>query len=349
MRYRTCVSGLVTVLTVVTSVSSGAGTAAAVGTQPPPTPAAIAAAIQSGAITKAKAAPPKAKITINIRKGIKFRKRHVLFSNRAYEIKGTIAPFAVGDQVTVNLIRRGKTVRSYRPKIISALTGSARYTLRVKLPGHKPAWLVVRHQHASGLPPATVRQQLHIVNPRDTKPNGFTFALFQDRLSALGYWPTLSGVNDLKTRDAILTYRMVNRLGASSSLTQHVYNQVLAGRGAFRPRYRANGSRRVEADLNRRVVALINPNNKIYRVTYASPGKPSTPTVVGHFRAYSKAPGTNGSGMVNSVYFHAAYAMHGYHSVPAYAASHGCLRLPTILSADIMRWVPIGARVDTYW
>ena len=71
-----------------------------------------------------------------------------------------------------------------------------------------------------------------------------------------------------------------------------------------------------------------------------SSGKPSTPTVIGRFRVYSKTPGTNAEGMVDSNYFIRGYAIHGYAEVPTYAASHGCLRVPI---PDARRDLRVGA------
>ena len=50
--------------------------------------------------------------------------------------------------------------------------------------------------------------------------------------------------------------------------------------------------------------------------------------MLGSFRVYMKTPGTNAKGMVDSNYFIRGYAIHGYVDVPAFNASHGCLRIP---------------------
>ncbi len=79
-----------------------------------------------------------------------------------------------------------------------------------------------------------------------------------------------------------------------------------------------------------------------------SSGKPSTPTVIGRFQVYSKTPGTNSKGMVDSNYFIRGYAIHGYAEVPTYAASHGCLRVPIPDAPAIYGWVQTGTPVDVY-
>jgi lipoprotein-anchoring transpeptidase ErfK/SrfK len=79
-----------------------------------------------------------------------------------------------------------------------------------------------------------------------------------------------------------------------------------------------------------------------------SSGKPSTPTVRGQFRFYSKTPGTNGKGMLDSNYFIGGYAIHGYPEVPAFAASHGCIRVPNANAASIFGWIALGDRIWVY-
>ena len=46
------------------------------------------------------------------------------------------------------------------------------------------------------------------------------------------------------------------------------------------------------------------------------------------WRIYRKDPGYNAIGMLDTLYFIGGYAVHGYHSVPPYQASHGCARIP---------------------
>ena len=105
--------------------------------------------------------------------------------------------------------------------------------------------------------------------------------------------------------------------------------------------------RHVEADLSRQVLALVN-GSQLVRVYHISSGKPSTPTVIGTFHVYSKTPGVNAKGMVDSNYFIGGYAIHGYYSVPTYAASHGCLRVPIPSAWNIYQWVDMGTRVFVY-
>jgi lipoprotein-anchoring transpeptidase ErfK/SrfK len=68
--------------------------------------------------------------------------------------------------------------------------------------------------------------------------------------------------------------------------------------------------------------------------------------VLGRFHVYRKQPGTNSHGMVDSDYFIGGYAIHGYAEVPAFNASHGCLRVPIPNALSIYNWVRMG---DVVW
>ena len=122
---------------------------------------------------------------------------------------------------------------------------------------------------------------------------------------------------------------------------------LLAGKGTFQVRHPDHG-KHVEADLSRQVLALIQRRARCERIYPASSGKPSTPTILGSFRVYSKSPGFNAKGMYYSDYFIRGYAIHGYAEVPVFAASHGCLRIPIPDAVSVFRWIRIGDIVDVY-
>ena len=78
------------------------------------------------------------------------------------------------------------------------------------------------------------------------------------------------------------------------------------------------------------------------------PRAPATPTIKGKFRFYRKDAGYNSLGMYYSVYFIRGYATHGYHDVPTYPASHGCLRNPIPDSVHIYNWIDLGDPIYVY-
>ncbi len=170
--------------------------------------------------------------------------------------------------------------------------------------------------------------------------------LLQQGLRALGFAVGLSGRFDGATARAVLAYRKTNGLGRKRSASRTVYKMVLQGRGAFRLRYPQAG-RHLEFDWSRQVLVLARAG-RAERVYHASSGKSSTPTPFGTFRFYRRQRGRNSNGMVHSNYFFRGYAVHGYRSVPARPASHGCIRVPVGNASSIDRWIRRGDRIYIY-
>jgi hypothetical protein len=177
--------------------------------------------------------------------------------------------------------------------------------------------------------------------------HGSAVLLLQDELARLRYEVPVNGRFDEATARAVLAFRKVAGLERVESANAGIFQRLLAGAGRFHVRYPGDGNH-VEADLSRQVLVEVERHGRVRRILTMSSGKPSTPTVLGRFRVYSKAPGTNSEGMVDSNYFIRGYAIHGYAEVPAYAASHGCLRIPIPNAASVFAWVQFGYPVDVY-
>jgi len=170
--------------------------------------------------------------------------------------------------------------------------------------------------------------------------------LLQDELARLHYAVPVSGHFDAATGRAVLAFRKVVGLERIESANAGVFQRLQHGAGHFKVRYPGDG-KHVEGDLSKQVLVEVE-HGKVRRIYTMSSGKPSTPTVLGRFRVYSKTPGTNSEGMVDSNYFIRGYAIHGYAEVPAYAASHGCLRIPIPDAPAVFAWVQVGNPVDVY-
>ena len=103
----------------------------------------------------------------------------------------------------------------------------------------------------------------------------------------------------------------------------------------------------VEVDMSRQVMALADGGEAKY-VFMVSTGTAATPSDPGGFTFYSKDPGYNSLGMYYSVYYNRGEATHGYHSVPPYPASHGCIRNPIPDSIFIYNWIDLGDKMFVY-
>jgi L,D-transpeptidase catalytic domain len=269
-------------------------------------------------------------------------------------LRGIVTPYVAGQTVKVSFYREGRKVEVKTVSVLagrSTTAGSTAGQFRIAFATRYAGLVQARAAHY-----ATAQQVafsgrspgVHFVNPDVQRgARGQSVRLLQSELDVLHYAVPLSGVFDEGTGRALIAYRKVLGLQRVPDAGRHIFELLEHGAGSFRVHSPQDG-RHVEADLTRQVLAEIEPGGHVRTIYTMSSGKPSTPTVIGHFNVYSKTPGVNTEGMVDSNYFIRGYAIHGYPEVPTYAASHGCLRVPIPNAAAIYGWVQTGTAVDVY-
>ena len=272
-----------------------------------------------------------------------------VLAGAAWGVRGKLVPYIAGQQVTVRFYRGRSKLRVIRVPVVPSPTGGAG-TFTVPFQTGLPGRVTVRAVHRATPQLATLRARSVTVRvlalraaPGDRGP---VVRLLQHELSALGYVVGQPGFYDARTARAVIAFRKVTGMARTSFATADVFRRLQKGGGRFRVRFPSHGEH-VEADLSRQVLALIRAGH-VERIYPISSGKPSTPTVLGSFRVYSKTPGFNAEGMYYSNYFIRGFAIHGYADVPVFAASHGCLRVPIPDAISIYRWLAIGDIVDVY-
>jgi L,D-transpeptidase-like protein/putative peptidoglycan binding protein len=266
-----------------------------------------------------------------------------------WRVRVVLQPWVEGETATVRFFRRGRQLSEVAVSFQQSPTGRSGIAV-VPFSTTTPGRVEVRASH-----PATWRMEpleakpVHVtVTPLRAAPGarGPVVRLLQGQLRALGYVVGRAGLYDDRTARAVLALRKVLGLPRTTLASAEVFRALARGKGRFPVRYPSHG-KHVEADLSRQVLALVR-GGKLQRIYPISSGKPSTPTVLGSFRIYSKSPGTNAKGMFFSSYFIRGFAIHGYAEVPVFAASHGCLRVPVPDAISIYDWLSIGDRVDVY-
>jgi hypothetical protein len=98
---------------------------------------------------------------------------------------------------------------------------------------------------------------------------------------------------------------------------------------ATRPRPRSSGGRVVEVDLARQLL-LLAVDGRTEWVLDASTGAVAGTTPTGHFTVYRQVDGDDHGPLgvlYRPKYFTGGVAVHGFPSVPARPASHGCVRV----------------------
>jgi hypothetical protein len=290
------------------------------------------------------AAPASAapQLRLVVERVYKLNSNRIALQHQRVRVRGIVAQFAPGQVISVRVmlgrrryvaVRRTVHQRGNQGTFSVEFKAHRRGTLRAFASGaglvaQSRAFSVIQRSAGSG------QRGLHVV-------------FLQHRLRDLRYLVNYSGVYDDSTARAVLAYRKVNGMDRTYSANRAIFQRLASKLGKFHIRYPRHG-KHVEADLSRQILALTDRNGKLFRVLVVSSGKPSTPTVRGSFKVYSKTPGTNSHGMVNSNYFFGGYAIHGYADVPTYAASHGCLRIPIPNARFMFRWLDYGDRVDVY-
>jgi L,D-transpeptidase catalytic domain len=268
---------------------------------------------------------------------------------RRIVVRGIVTPYVAGQSVKVTFYRDGRKVVVNTVAVLPLGNGAGQFHVGFASPD---AGLVqARAAHyatTSQLAFAGQSAKVTLVNENlGVGASGSSVRLLQSELSQLHYAVPLSGVLDEATGRALVAYRKMTGLSRIAYSGSEVFGRLQQGAGAFDVRDRRDG-RHVEADLTKQVLAEIEPGGRVRAIYTMSSGKPSTPTVIGRFTVYNKEPGTNSEGMVDSSYFIRGYAIHGYHEVPTYAASHGCLRVPIPDALAIYGWVRFGMPVDVY-
>jgi len=177
---------------------------------------------------------------------------------------------------------------------------------------------------------------------------GAAVLTLQQRLAALRYFDAgpANGVFGPGTYHAVIAFQKVQGLARDGVVGPATWAR-LAKPYLPAPRYRL-ATASLEVNLAKQVIYYVR-NGSIQRIIDASTGSGAwyysqgrwaraiTPT--GRFRIYSRysggwQPGPLGS-MYRPNYFYSGYAVHGMTSVPAYPASHGCVRM-TVPAMDRM-------------
>jgi hypothetical protein len=152
----------------------------------------------------------------------------------------------------------------------------------------------------------------------------------QRHLTELGYLVPgdVDGQFGPATQNAILSFQKWERLGRTGLLDSRTKARLAV---ATHPSPISKGStgKRAEVLLDRQVALLID-DNQVVRTIAVSTGKPSTPTPPGDYHVYAKIPHWWSTPFREwlpwALPFVGGIAFHQLQDVPAYPASHGCVR-----------------------
>jgi hypothetical protein len=158
---------------------------------------------------------------------------------------------------------------------------------------------------------------------------------------ALGRVDRYYGQDDL---DAVVAFQKLHGLPRTGSVDARFWRRLEV---AQIPRARYPRGNHVEVSKGRQVLFLVR-NGEVALIVPVSTGATGN-TPLGHWRVYSRVPGFNAKEMYYSSFFIGGFAIHGYHSVPAYPASHGCVRIPLWVAYRVYSLIDYGTEIYLYW
>jgi peptidoglycan hydrolase-like protein with peptidoglycan-binding domain len=239
--------------------------------------------------------------------------------------------------VTIRVTRGGRLVakRSFRGHLLLELgTGRAgAYLVRVTL------------QPAAGYL-ATRRALERIVFAPSLGPGSTGASAYEldRRLHELHYaLGRIDGYYGQDDYDAVIAFQKLHGLPRTGSVDARFWREL---QRASIPQARYPGDH-VEVSKGRQVLFVVR-DGKVALVVPVSTGATGN-TPLGHWRVYSRVPGFNAKEMYYSSFFVGAFAIHGYHSVPPYPASHGCVRIPLWVAVRVYSLIDYGTAVYIYW
>jgi hypothetical protein len=276
-------------------------------------------------------------------------KQPVTIPGRPTRFNGVVRPYVAGQWVTVKATMGKKVLGHWRLRVKPVKGKSyGRFSETVKAPRPGGVTITVAHDRTAQQVGFKANRSYSALDTHAGPGSRGQFVqLVQQRLAALHFWIPQTGVYDSGTELAVDAYHRLLRWGTYKTLDGRTISYLMNGWGEFKVRYPHNG-RHAEGNLSLQVLALID-GSKVEYLFPISSGKPSTPTILGNFKVYSRVPGYLPDGMYYSDFFIRGYAIHGYDPAPDYPASHGCMRLPIQDAIPAFNWLALGDWVDVYY
>jgi hypothetical protein len=179
--------------------------------------------------------------------------------------------------------------------------------------------------------------------------HGADVAALAGRLAELRFHvPSLSETFTPELFDSVLAFQKASGLSRDGVVGPAVWASLGRAR-PLRPHY-AGPSPHIEVDKGHQILLVVR-GGEISGIVPVSTGATGN-TPVGRFNILWKAPATGtwlGSAILyRTLTFHGNFAIHGFDPVPAYPASHGCVRVPIWAADWLYNQSPVGETVYVY-
>ena len=236
-----------------------------------------------------------------------------------------LVPASAG-KLRVRVLRGGTVVRRRSGTLPTGAPG----TLRIELTSApRPGFTAVRRVLT-----AQVAQPSLARGAR-----GPSVLALERRLAELRY--VLRGVDSVyghDTYEAVLAFQKVHGLPRTGSVEPWLWRRL--ARAAVPKALRAGDY--IEVDKTRQVLFVVR-DGTVTKVVHVSTGATGN-TPLGTWQVYRKVVGWDWV-LWYPMYFKGGFAIHGYPSVPAYPASHGCVRIPMWIAPSLFATHGFGTTV----
>jgi hypothetical protein len=221
--------------------------------------------------------------------------------------------------------RSGRLTLRFQQRHVAVRVGSAG-RFRVRVPSGWGAVVTGRIAlaPAKGYVNAWRRVRLRLAMPSlQLGSHGPAVLALKERLHQLHY--ALPGVDagyGFATYEAVLAFQKVNGMPRTGRVDAAVWRRLWS---SSVPRARVPHGDYIEVDKSRQVLFEVR-KGVVVNVLHVSTGATGN-TPVGTWHVYRESYGWDWV-LLDPMYFLRGFAIHGYPSVPAYPASHGCVRIP---------------------
>ncbi len=233
----------------------------------------------------------------------------------ALTLRPKLVPAGAG-ALKIRVLLNGKLVRPRAGRLPTGRAG----TLRVELASTpRPGYRAVRRVVTSEV----------VLPSLAPGARGPSVRALERRLAELRY--AIRGIDSAygsDTYEAVLAFQKVHGLPRTGRVEPWLWRR-LARAGI--PRAARTGSY-LEVDKTRQVLFEVR-GGEVVRVVHVSTGATGN-TPLGSWSVYRKVGGWDWV-LWYPMYFKGGFAIHGYPSVPAYPASHGCVRIPMWLASRL--------------